>query len=127
MTRIVKYYFGKVACQTMGRVSEGCVKRDEDILAAFRMLRTARSFKGTTWYDSQCCCSTEEVADKAIQYLQENHPDALRFSGDRPSHAAHGRVLFDKMAELELTANEEKAVDSGLAELVFRRPHKEYQ
>jgi hypothetical protein len=129
MARIVEYRFGKVSCQSIGGLSEGMIKSVEHIQAAFEALRRYRSHDRTKWWDHYFYCSNEETADKLIKYLEENHSESLRFTGERPGHAAHGKVFFIKMAELELTAKEEEKVDKGLAGIIGSIPSnaKKYQ
>jgi len=123
--RKIEYQFGRVMCRTgFGGVSEGLITSPEQIRAAYETLQLQRMRYGTEWIssDSQGLVSTEEKAEEVITYLKTAFNDGLKFSGEKPLDCAHGMIFFRKLAQLELTAEQETSSRERIGKLLGIEP-----
>lgn len=128
MKNKVEYRFGRVMCKTgFMHVNEGLITNPEQVRNAFEALKLYRSYPGgAEWIsdDRSKFISTEEKANNALDYLRENFNGSLKYAGDKPLDCMHGKIFFRKIAQLELTVEEEQQATQGLTTVLEISPEQ---
>jgi fido (protein-threonine AMPylation protein) len=67
---------------------------------------------------------TEQKADEIFNYLRKKFGKCVQFAGQTPLRYSHGRLYFEKVAQLEMTVDQAEEAKKEISKILGCTPER---